>query len=56
MQSGNFDISGMLAALGAQIKIMGARRIVFDALDIVLGLIPDENARQRRFTGCMSGC
>jgi KaiC/GvpD/RAD55 family RecA-like ATPase len=30
IQSGTFDLSGMLAALGAKIKEMGARRIVFD--------------------------
>jgi circadian clock protein KaiC len=47
IQSGNFDLSGMLAALGAQIKEMGARRIVFDALDIVLALLPDAAAKRR---------
>lgn len=34
IQSGGFDLGGMLAALDAQIRAMGARRIVFDALDI----------------------
>jgi len=47
IQSGNFDLSGMLAALEAQIKEMGARRIVFDALDIVLALLPDPAAIRR---------
>jgi circadian clock protein KaiC len=47
IQSGTFDLSGLLAALGAQIKAMGARRIVFDALDIVLALLPDQAARQQ---------
>ena len=47
IQSGTFDLGGMLAALGAQARGMGARRIVFDALDIVLGLLPDA-ATQRR--------
>ena len=47
VQSGNFDLSGMLAALGAQAKDMGARRIVFDALDIVLALLPDGAAKRR---------
>jgi circadian clock protein KaiC len=47
IQSGNFDLSGMLAALGAQIKDMGARRIVFDALDILLTLLPDPAAKRR---------
>ena len=47
VQAGTFDLSGMLAALGAQIKGMGARRIVFDALDIVLALLPDAAAKRR---------
>lgn len=47
IQSGGFDLSGMLAALGAQIETMGARRIVFDALDIVLALLPDLAAKRR---------
>jgi circadian clock protein KaiC len=47
VQSGNFDLSGMLAALGAQAEQMGARRIVFDALDIVLALLPDPAAKRR---------
>ncbi|MGZ5233560.1 MAG: ATPase domain-containing protein, partial [Burkholderiales bacterium] len=47
IQSGNFDLSGMLAALEVQIKDMGARRIVFDALDIVLALLPDPAAKRR---------
>jgi circadian clock protein KaiC len=47
VQSGNFDLSGMLASLGAQAGEMGARRIVFDALDIVLALLPDAAAKRR---------
>ena len=47
VQSGNFDLGGMLAALDAQIKSMGARRIVFDALDVVLALLPDTAAKSR---------
>jgi circadian clock protein KaiC len=46
-QSGNFDLGGMLAALGAQCSKMKARRIVFDALDVVLALLPDEAAKRR---------
>lgn len=49
IQSGDFDLIGMLAALGAQAKKMGARRIVFDALDILLALLPDAAARRREF-------
>ncbi|RYF42691.1 MAG: circadian clock protein KaiC, partial [Comamonadaceae bacterium] len=47
VQSGSFDLSGMLAALGAQAQAMGARRIVFDALDIVLALLPDQVSKRR---------
>ena len=47
VQSGAFDLSGMLAALGAQARKMGARRIVLDALDVVLALLPDPESRRR---------
>lgn len=47
VQSGTFDLSGMLAALASKAKSMKARRIVFDALDIVLALLPDAAARRR---------
>src|SRR4051812_23224997 len=47
VQSGTFDLGGMLAALGAKIDEMAAQRIVFDAMDIVLDLLPDLKARRR---------
>jgi circadian clock protein KaiC len=47
IQSGSFDLRGMLAALGAKAREMGARRIVFDAIDIVLALLPDEASKRR---------
>jgi circadian clock protein KaiC len=47
VQSGNFDLSGMLAALASTAKSLKARRIVFDALDIVLALLPDAAAKRR---------
>ncbi|MBA3589455.1 circadian clock protein KaiC [Methylibium sp.] len=47
VQSGTFDLSGMLAALEAQARFIGAKRIVFDALDIMLALLPDAAARRR---------
>ncbi len=47
VQSGDFDLSGMLAMLEAQIKKMKVRRIVFDALDVVLALLPDSAAKRR---------
>jgi circadian clock protein KaiC len=47
IQAGNFDLAGLLAGLGAQARAIGARRIVFDALDIWLALLPDEATRRR---------
>lgn len=47
VQSGHFDLSGMLAALEAQVADMGAKRIVFDALDMVLALLPDAACKRR---------
>ncbi len=47
VHSGEFDLGGLLAALGAQVKAMGARRIVLDALDIPLSLLADPAARRR---------
>jgi len=47
IQSGDFDLSGMLAALDAKVKEMKALRIVFDALDIVLELLPNEATKRR---------
>lgn len=47
VQTGAFDLSGLLAGLGAQVSSMGARRIVFDALDILLALLPDDASRRR---------
>jgi circadian clock protein KaiC len=44
IQAGNFDLSGMLAVLQAKIGELKTRRIVFDALDIVLTLLPDAAA------------
>jgi len=47
VQSGDFDLSGMLAALAAKTKEMKARRIVFDALDVILALLPDPATKRR---------
>jgi circadian clock protein KaiC len=47
VQAGDFDLCGMLAGLAAQAAETKARRIVFDALDIVLALLPDLAARRR---------
>jgi circadian clock protein KaiC len=47
VHAGTFDLGGLLAALEVQAASMGARRIVFDALDIVLSLLPDAAAQRR---------
>jgi circadian clock protein KaiC len=47
VQSGNFDLTGMLAALSAKADELGAKRIVFDAVDMVLTLLNDPKAEQR---------
>ncbi len=45
--AGNFDLSGMLAALEAKAKEMKARRIVFDAVDVLLALLQEPLAERR---------
>ena len=47
VQSGNFDLGGMLAALEAKVREIKATRIVFDAVDVVLALMRDPAAEQR---------
>jgi circadian clock protein KaiC len=47
VHSGDFDLVGILAALEVQVQEMKARRIVFDALDVVLALLPSEAAKRR---------
>lgn len=46
-QSGTFELTGMLEALAAKAKAMGARRIVFDAIDVVLAMLPDPADKRR---------
>ena len=46
VQSGSFDLGGLLAVLQAQVKQMRAKRIVFDALDILLALLRDPAAQR----------
>lgn len=47
VQSGGFDLGGMLAAIEAKAHRMGARRIAFDALDMVLALLDGRQAARR---------
>ncbi len=46
-QSGSFDLSGMLAALEAKAREIKAKRIVFDAVDVLLALLQDPVAERR---------
>lgn len=47
IQSGDFDLLGMLASLKAKAEEMGARRIVFDSIDVLLALLDDGQAERR---------
>jgi len=44
--SGDFNLQGLLAIIGGQAASMGARRIVIDALDVLLRIF-DDPARER---------
>jgi circadian clock protein KaiC len=47
VQSGDFDLQGMLAALSEKAREASARRIVFDAVDVLLALLNDEASERR---------
>jgi circadian clock protein KaiC len=47
LQSGAFDIAGMLLALEEKARQMKARRIVFDGIDVLLTLLGDPVAERR---------
>ncbi|HPE72242.1 MAG TPA: circadian clock protein KaiC [Candidatus Competibacter sp.] len=47
VKTGEFDLGGVLAVLQAKADAMGARRIVFDALDVLLALLDDPLAERR---------
>jgi circadian clock protein KaiC len=47
VQSGSFDLSGLLAILKVKAEEIKAKRIVFDALDVVLSLLNDPVAAQK---------
>ena len=46
-QSGEFDLNGLLASLQEAIKQRPATRIVFDALDVLLGSLDDPKSERR---------
>ena len=47
IQTGEFELSGLLSTLEAKAQEMGARRIVFDAIDVLLTLLDDPVAERR---------
>src|ERR1700687_5610462 len=47
IKAGEFDLSGMLAGIKAEAGARGARRIVFDAVDVLLSLLDDRFAGRR---------
>jgi circadian clock protein KaiC len=47
IKGGEFDVVGLLAALEAKVREMGAGRIVFDGIDILLGSLADQAAERR---------
>lgn len=47
VQAGEFELSGILSSLQAKAQEMGARRVVFDAVDVLLALLDDAAAERR---------
>lgn len=47
VQSGSFEISGLLESIGARARKMKAGWVVFDAIDILIDLLPDMSLRRR---------
>jgi len=47
VKSGAFDLTGLLASLAAKAREMGAKTIVFDAVDVLLALLDDPAAESR---------
>jgi circadian clock protein KaiC len=47
VQGGDFDIEGMLAGLSAKAAAMGAKRIVFDGIDVLLSILDDPTKERR---------
>jgi circadian clock protein KaiC len=47
VKAGAFDLTALLAGLEAQARKMGAKLVVFDALDVLLSLLDDREAERR---------
>jgi circadian clock protein KaiC len=46
VRAGSFDIAALLAAIGMKARAIGARRIVFDAIDVLLSMINDPQSER----------
>jgi circadian clock protein KaiC len=47
VKAGDFDLESLLAVIGAKARELGAKRIVLDAVDILLALLDDPAAERR---------
>jgi circadian clock protein KaiC len=47
VRAGEFDLIGMLTLLQAKARELGATRVVFDGIDVLLGLLDDPAAERR---------
>ena len=47
IKAGEFDLSGMLAGIKAEVDARGVKRIVFDSIDVLLTLLDDPYAERR---------
>jgi circadian clock protein KaiC len=45
--AGQFDLTGLLVSLQAKVQEMGAKRIVFDSMDVLLGLLENPVLERR---------
>lgn len=47
IDAGDFELTGMLAGLKVKVEEMGAKRIVFDSIDVLLTMLDDPTAKRR---------
>ncbi len=47
VKAGEFDLSAMLSIIGAKARELGAKRVVFDAIDVLLTLLDDPAAERQ---------
>jgi len=47
VKAGEFDLMGMLSLLESKAEAIGAKRVVFDGIDVLLGLLDDPVAERR---------